>query len=267
MTASPDKNDRSESNDPEKPRKHLGRSIFILPSLFTVGNIFCGYYAILATMNANYTHASIAIGIAIFLDMADGRIARLTNSSTGFGLQLDSLADVISFGVAPSVLALVWGLSAVDQRLAWTAAFTFAICGAMRLARFNVQAGNLKHFVGLPIPAGGGAIAAIVHFFGKPITSPLGSNLMVGGVFFLAFLMVSTIRYSSFKNLTWGKKSHLAILIMALLVALIVFYSKWTLLAIALIYCLSGLFARIYSLLRHKKRNEGMAIPNTAHHQ
>ena len=100
-------------------------------------------------MHGNYDQAAYAIGIAIILDMLDGRIARLTNSSTDFGLQLDSLADVISFGIAPSVLALVWGLSTVDQRLAWTAAFTFTICGAMRLARFNVQAGNLKHFVGL----------------------------------------------------------------------------------------------------------------------
>jgi CDP-diacylglycerol--serine O-phosphatidyltransferase len=144
------------------PTKHrrLGRSVYVLPSLFTVANIFCGYYAILATMNGLYPQAACAIGIAIILDSMDGFIARLTNSSSGFGLQLDSLADVISFGIAPSVLALVWGLSTVDQRLAWIAAFTFTICGAMRLARFNIQAGNLKHFVGLPIPAGGGAIAA-----------------------------------------------------------------------------------------------------------
>jgi CDP-diacylglycerol---serine O-phosphatidyltransferase len=247
--------------------KHLGRSIFVLPSLFTVGNIFCGYYAILATMNRNYNQASYAIGIAILLDMLDGRIARLTNSSTAFGLQLDSLADVISFGIAPSVLALVWGLSAVDQRLAWTAAFTFTICGAMRLARFNVQAGNLKHFVGLPIPAGGGAIAAVVHFLGSPIETPLGSNLMAGGVFFLAFMMVSTIRYSSFKNLTLGKKSHLTVLIIALLVALIVYFSKPTLLAIALAYCLSGPVARIYAFLRRKRHGDEMTFANPAHHQ
>ena len=161
--------DEKLSGEPVPRPRRLGRSVFVLPSLFTVGNIFCGYYAILATMHGNFGQAANAIGIAIILDMLDGRIARLTNSSTGFGLQLDSLADVISFGIAPSVLALVWGLDAVDYRLAWIAAFTFTICGAMRLARFNVQAGNLKHFVGLPIPAGGGAIAAIVHFFSDPI--------------------------------------------------------------------------------------------------
>ncbi len=267
MTVVSGDNGINEQINPDLRRRRLGRSIFVLPSLFTVGNIFCGYYAILATMNSNFNQASYAIGIAILLDMLDGRIARLTNSSTAFGLQLDSLADVISFGIAPSVLALVWGLSAADHRLAWTAAFTFTICGAMRLARFNVQAGNLKHFVGLPIPAGGGAIAAIVHFLGSPIATPLGSNLMAAGVFFLAFLMVSTIRYSSLKNLTLGKKSHLTILIIALLVALIVYFSKPTLLAIALAYSFSGPIARICSFLRRKKHGDELTIANPAHHQ
>jgi CDP-diacylglycerol--serine O-phosphatidyltransferase len=243
----------NESDSQGFRRRRLGRSVFVLPSLFTVGNIFCGYYAILATMHGNFGHASYAIGIAILLDSLDGFVARLTNSSTGFGLQLDSLADVISFGIAPSILALVWGLSAVDQRLAWTAAFTFIICGAMRLARFNIQSGNLKHFVGLPIPAGGGAIAAIVNFFDDPIRNPFGSDLMVAVVFFLALLMISTIKYSSLKHLTLGKKSHLAILVIALLVALVVYYSKPTLLAIAAVYCLSGLVSKLYSAIRRRK--------------
>jgi CDP-diacylglycerol---serine O-phosphatidyltransferase len=266
MTESPENNDSIGSGEPELRHKRLGRSIFVLPTIFTVGNIFCGYYAILATMYGNYPKAAHAIGIAILLDMLDGRVARLTNSSTGFGLQLDSLADVISFGIAPSVLALVWGLSTVDQRIAWTAAFTFAICGAMRLARFNVQAGNLKHFVGLPIPAAGGAIAALVHFFEAPVRSPLGSNLMVAGVFFLAFLMVSTLRYSSFKNLTLGRKSHLLVLIMALLVAAIVYYSKWTLLSLAGGYCLSGIIGRIYAFLRRRKPGDELTLADSAHH-
>jgi CDP-diacylglycerol--serine O-phosphatidyltransferase len=264
MSESPEEN--LEVNNPETRRKRLGRSIFIIPTLFTVGNIFCGYYAILATMNRAFDQAAIAIGIAILLDMLDGRVARLTNSSTGFGLQMDSLADVISFGIAPSVLALVWGLSAVDQRLAWTAAFTFAICGAMRLARFNVQAGNLKHFVGLPIPAAGGAIAAVVYFFGKPIETPVGANIMGAGVFFLAFLMVSTIRYNSFKNLTLGKKSHMAVLIMALLVALIFFFTRPTLLAVALAYCLSGLIGKAFSFLRHKRPGEELTLADSTQH-
>jgi CDP-diacylglycerol--serine O-phosphatidyltransferase len=255
-----------ESNEIGLRHRRLGRSVFILPSLFTVGNIFCGYYAILSTMDGNFSQAAHAIGIAIILDMLDGRIARLTNSSTGFGLQLDSLADVISFGIAPSVLALVWGLSTVDYRLAWIAAFTFTICGAMRLARFNVQAGNLKHFVGLPIPAAGGAIAAIVHFFSNPVRNAVGSNLMIAAVFFLAFLMISTIRYSSLKNLTLGRKSHLAILVIGLLLALIVFLSKPTLLALAITYVISGPVARISAIFRRKKPGEEMTLANSVQH-
>ncbi len=253
-----------EDNRLARRRRRLGRSIFILPSIFTVGNIFCGYFAILSTMRGNYDQAAQAIGIAIVLDMLDGRIARLTNSATGFGLQLDSLADVISFGVAPSVLALVWGLASLDNRLAWTAAFTFTICGAMRLARFNIQAGHFKHFVGLPIPAGGGAIAAIVHFFGAPIKDPVGASLMVAAVFMLAFLMVSTIRYSSLKYLTFGKKSHLMVLILALFIALVYFYSKPTLLAIAALYVLSGVTVRLVSLIRRKKPVEELPFPTPA---
>ncbi len=252
--------------EPPQPRRRLGRSVFILPSLFTVGNIFCGYYAIILTMHGKYDLAAQAIGIAIILDMLDGRIARLTNSATGFGLQLDSLADVISFGVAPSILALVWGLSTVDQRLGWIAAFTFTICGAMRLARFNIQAGHLKHFVGLPIPAGGGAIAAIVHFFEEPVTNPIGASCMVGTVFALAFLMVSTIRYSSLKQLTLGRKSHFTILILALIFASIYYFSRWSLLIIAISYGLSGIAAKIYGLLRHKKTGESAPAADSLEH-
>ena len=255
-----------EQNRHRLPRRRLRRSIFVLPSLFTVGNIFCGYYSILSTIQGNYINASYAIGIAIILDMIDGRIARLTNSSTDFGLQLDSLADVISFGIAPSVLVLFWGLSSVDHRLAWIAAFTFTICGAMRLARFNIQAEELKHFVGLPIPAGGGTIAAIVHFVGDPVTNPIGANLMTAGVFFLAFLMISTIRYSSLKHLTLGRKSHLTILVIALLVALIFNYSKPTLLALAILYSGSGPVHRIYSMFRKKKPGEDLKLANSEQH-
>jgi CDP-diacylglycerol--serine O-phosphatidyltransferase len=234
-------------------RRRMGRSIYILPSLFTVGNIFCGYYAIMSTMNGHYDAAAQAIGIAIILDMLDGRIARLANATSGFGLQLDSLADLVSFGIAPSILAFVWGFQPVNQRLGWIAGFTFVICGAMRLARFNVQAGNLKHFVGMPIPAAGGAVAAAVHFFLAPINNIAAGTAMIGVVFLLSFLMVSTIRYPSLKQLTLGRKSHLTILLIALLVALVYNYSRWTLLAIAVAYSVSGIGGRIYGLLRRRK--------------
>ncbi len=243
-----------QENEPYASRLRPRRSVFLLPSLLTVGNIFFGYYAIIATVHERYDLAAQAIGVAIILDMLDGRIARLTNSATTFGLQLDSLADVISFGIAPSVLAFFWGLYNVDYRLGWIATFTFTICGAMRLARFNIQSGHLKHFVGLPIPAGGGAVAAIVHFFVEPVTSPPGAIALLVAVFLLSFLMISTFRYSSFKSLTLGKKSHFTILGIALLVALIYAYSAWTLFLLAVGYAGSGPASRLYSLLRHRKR-------------
>jgi CDP-diacylglycerol---serine O-phosphatidyltransferase len=257
----------------EHPDKALSRSrrfrrgVFLLPSTCTVGNIFCGFYAIIATSHGDYDNAARAIGIAIILDMLDGRIARLTNTATEFGLQLDSLADVISFGIAPSILALEWGLSSVSQRLGWIAAFTFAICGTMRLARFNVQAGRFKHFVGLPIPAGGGMIAAIVHFFVQKVDNPMGSAIMVFVVFLLAFLMISTFRYSSMKYLTFRKKkSHITVLLMALIVVLIYTYSRQTLLAIAVAYCLSGIIARLFGFLRRKGPGDDLSLTQPVDH-
>jgi CDP-diacylglycerol---serine O-phosphatidyltransferase len=263
MTA--ESNDAGESALTRRQRR-LRRGVFLLPSACTVGNIFCGYYAIIATMHGDFDHAARAIGVAIVLDMLDGRIARMTHSATDFGLQLDSLADVVSFGIAPSILALVWGLSSLTHRLGWIAAFTFAICGTMRLARFNVQAGRFKHFVGLPIPAAGGAIAAIVHFFGDPVHTPVAATLMMGCVFLLSFLMVSTIRYSSMKHLALGKKSHLAILLLALLVALIYNYSGPALLAIAAAYCGSGIVGRIYGFLHRRRPTDELSLAESMEH-
>ena len=239
-----------------KPRR-LRRSVLVLPSLFTVANLFCGFYAILLTINQMYNQAAIAIGIAILLDSMDGFIARLTNSTSEFGLQLDSLSDVISFGVAPSILVLKWGLLPdVDPRLAGAAAFTFTLCGAMRLARFNIQSGNRKHFVGLPIPAAGGTIAAIVYFFKDPIAEQVFAGVMVAVTFVLAFLMVSTLRYNSPKGIALGKKSHLTVLVIALLFVLIFFLSRPTLLILAISYAVSGPLLKVYGILRRKKPGE-----------
>jgi CDP-diacylglycerol--serine O-phosphatidyltransferase len=241
-----------------KPRR-LRRSVFVLPSLFTVANIFCGYYAIFLTMNRMYWQASIAIVIAILLDSMDGFIARLTKTSSEFGLQLDSLSDIISFGVAPSILVLKWGLlSNVDPRLAIAAAFTFTVCGAMRLARFNIQSGNRKHFVGLPIPAAGGMIAAIVYFFQEPVDDRMFANIMVAVTFILAFLMVSTLRYNSMKGVAIGKKSHLTVLVIALLFVLIFFLLRHTLLIMAVGYALSGPLLKVFGMLRRKKPDEAL---------
>ena len=249
-----------EKNAPAAKPRRLRRSVFVLPSLFTVANIFCGYYAILLTLNQQYHQAAIAIAVAILLDSMDGFIARLTNTASDFGMQLDSLSDVISFGVAPSILVLHWGLlSNVDPRLAIAAAFTFTVCGAMRLARFNVQSGNLKHFIGLPIPAAGGAIAAIVYFFREPVTDQIFAYGMVAVTFVLAFLMVGTLRYNSLKGVAVGKKSHLTVLLIALLFVLIFFLARQTLLILAVSYVASGPLMKVYGMLARKKGTDVIA--------
>lgn len=232
-----------------KTRK-LKRTVFIIPSLFTVGNVFAGFYSIIATFNGEYNRAALAIGIAVVLDGLDGRIARMTGASSDFGLQLDSLADIISFGVAPSVLVYAWGFEDLGN-FARFSSFLFLICGAMRLARFNVQTIEMKHFVGMPIPAGAGMIAAIVHFFGSPPESMIAKSLLVGLTYFLALLMISSIRFISFKKLHLSKgKSHLNVLGLAIIIAGIVFYSRIALLLIASFYALSGLAGRLVQELR-----------------
>ena len=237
---------------PLKPKRKLRRTIYILPSIFTVGNIFAGFLALIATLNGEYEKAAIAIGIAVILDGLDGRIARLVNVTSDFGVQLDSLADVISFGIAPAVLVYSWGLEDFG-RFARFPAFVFLICGVMRLARFNMQIGELKHFAGLPIPAAAGFIAATVHFFPEPPDNPLFKPAVVGATYLTALLMISTIRYPSLKRLNLGQgKSHLVILTLASLVAGIFFYSRYALLILAYSYLLSGPLARMYQFSKYR---------------
>ncbi len=234
--------------------RKLHRSVYLLPSLFTVGNILAGFFSIISTLSEDYQSAAIAIGIAVGLDGIDGRIARLVNVNSDFGLQLDSLADIISFGIAPAVLLYSWGLVEFGN-FARFSAFLFLICGAMRLARFNVQIQDLKHFAGLPIPAGAGFIAATVYFFEQPVASAVFRFYLVGIIYLIAFLMISTIRYPSLKGLDLGRgKSHLNILILALLVAGVVFYSQLMLMALTLVYLCSGLGTRAYRLFKYRVR-------------
>ena len=247
------------------------RGIYILPTLFTIGTIFCGFYAVINTMKGEFDLAAMALGFAVVCDGLDGRIARLTNSCSEFGVQMDSLADVITFGLAPAVLAYLWGAKAIVatvppyakhvQQIGWIVCFAFVICGAMRLARFNIQTTkpqpstpvSKKSFVGMPIPAGAGLIAAIVHFTPEPITNwPIGAlwNILIG---FLAFLMISTIRYPSFKHIDMrSRKSYVSFYLLALMVALIYLYSQVVLLILATVYATSGVLMKIYQMVKHK---------------
>jgi CDP-diacylglycerol--serine O-phosphatidyltransferase len=189
--------------DSRKIRKeHFRRGIFILPNIFTTLNMFFGFFAMVNTLNGKYTTAAYAIVIAGVFDLLDGKIARATNTTSPFGMEYDSLADVVSFGLAPALLAYSWSLTALG-RIGWLAAFLYAVCGALRLARFNTQAGTVDSgsFVGLPIPGGAGMIATTVLFCHRigvgQTVHPLIILVMIYG---LSFLMVSTIRFNSFKQ-------------------------------------------------------------------
>ena len=250
-----------------RDRARIHRSLSIIPSLFTIGNIFCGYYSVISTLRGNWDYAAILIGVGYILDGLDGRIARLTKTASDFGVQLDSLADVITFGVAPAVLAFSWGFGASEgiegsvakhvHQLGSLASFAFVVCGALRLARFNLQAkkppeaSSKRYFVGLPIPAAAGMLVAVVHFFKTP-TLMIGSALLWSFlILLLAFLMISTVRYSSFKEFDVKKaRPSLALFVTAMLISLIYLYSEVMLLSMATIYVGSGLVGNLVQTVR-----------------
>ena len=266
-----------------KPAKHgrLRRGIYILPSLFTVGTLICGYYAILSTLKgtqmlaagigaglslAAFDTAAKAIGWAILFDGLDGRIARLTNSTSDFGREFDSLADVITFGVAPAFLAYAWGVRALDEvygtqlvqhlrQVGWIVTFAYVICGAARLARFNIDtvkpSSDRRHFIGLPIPAAAGVIASLVHWAKYPVNDWVFGIAWLGIIAVLAPLMVSRVRYYSFKAVDLRRRRpYVAIVVLGLIVWAIWAFSEQVLVTLALTYLLSGPIARLTSRFR-----------------
>jgi CDP-diacylglycerol--serine O-phosphatidyltransferase len=234
----------------------MRRGAAILPSLFTLGNQFLGFWAVVKTLNGELAAAAPLILWAIVLDLLDGRIARMTGTTSEFGGELDSLADVVSFGVAPALLAYQWSFAQAVPRAGWLAAFLFVMCGALRLARFNVQrhAVDGRFFVGLPIPAAAGQIAVLVQFLPE---GPLGrpaALVVLSVVVALSFLMVSTLRYRSFKGLDLRtRRSYIAILGIALAFLLVALHPEWVLLAGASVYSLSGPVGYAATLLSRRR--------------
>ena len=219
-------------------------SIYLLPSLLTTCNLFAGLYAIIAVMNANYMFAAIALLIALVFDVLDGKIARLTNTTSRFGLEYDSLVDLVSFGVAPGILIYSWALSARGM-FGSAVVFAFVACAALRLARFNSQGnrGDNRFFIGLPVPAAAGVIATLVIFdhhilrLGREV-KPL---LILIITLVLAFLMVSAIRYRSFKDFDFRKGRQFNYLVMAVLVFMLVAAApQLTLFVLFVGYAVSG---------------------------
>src|SRR6202048_3579752 len=249
------------------------RGVYLLPSLFTAANLLCGYYAIVASLvggTTQFDHAARAIGFAILFDSMDGRIARMTGTGTEFGVQFDSLADVVSFGVAPAVMAYAWGVRSLPgmedmsryprleqlSEFGWVLCLIFLICSAWRLARFNVQGmepGSSKNFVGMPTPAAAGVIAALVHGFKTPLTSVGWSIAWLLLPAVLGALMTSKIRYYSFKDVSWTKKyPSLAIVLACVLLAVVWKYSEIALILLACTYAIAGVALHALRFLRHR---------------
>jgi CDP-diacylglycerol--serine O-phosphatidyltransferase len=295
-----------EAEAPEvmPPRRGLKKGLYLLPSTFTAANIAMGFYAVMGALRgfqllheggtpgeielagAYFSNAAMAICWAFLFDTLDGRIARMTKTTTEIGVQLDSIADVLTFGIAPAVLAYAWGYGAALQsedplhKLGWFVSFMFVICGAFRLARFNVQATrprpllegtvkvDKKSFVGLPIPAAAGLIASIIHFQQTPLVtsgygadlSRLYSGLLMALVAILAALMVSTIRYSSFKTLGTARRgARLVILFVASIGMLIWLFSRHVLLILFAGYVLHGIIFRLGTSFRRRSTPESAA--------
>jgi CDP-diacylglycerol--serine O-phosphatidyltransferase len=271
--------------DPRSPDRRPRRAAYALPTLFTAGNVYLGFYALLETFQgsmdvvtgaasaaSHFQTAAISIGVAVFLDGLDGRIARMTNTVSEFGREMDSLADSITFGIAPAVLAFAWGVEFVIppanhalleylRRAGYFLSFLFLLCGAVRLARFNIQKNPVpknpgrpdrKYFVGMPIPSAAAALAAVVYAAGsEPIRNPLVSVLWLALVALLAFLMVSTWRYPSFKDLSLTQpRSPLSIILICAFIYLVVTFSKPVLLVLAVAYVGSGIAIRVGGLVR-----------------
>ena len=274
-----------------RERKLVGRGAYALPSIFTAGTIFCGYFSIMKTVHAisllpehpleaavQFNLAALAIIVAAFTDGMDGRIARLTGAESDFGRELDSLADVVTFGIAPALLAFAWGIRGIDPstsgpltehltRFGYFLGFLFLICGAARLARFNVQRNPVpknpgrfgrKYFVGLPIPAAAGLLAAIIHAAGGyPIRGwfPTGV-LWLALLGLLSFLMVCTWRYNSFKDINLlQQRSWVTVVVIAMMIPLIWNFSQPMLLAIGITYVASGIVVRVGGVLRRRPKH------------
>jgi CDP-diacylglycerol---serine O-phosphatidyltransferase len=289
-----------ESSNP--PRRGLRKGLYLIPSVFTAANIGMGFFAVMSSLRAfqmlagpnpdllgaahRFDNAAIAIGFAVLFDMLDGRIARMTKTTTEIGIQLDSIADVVTFGLAPAVLAYVWGYGASLaegtnlHQFSWFVSFMYLMCGAFRLARFNVQASrprivaagtvkvDKKSFVGLPIPVAGGLIASLIHFAPLPLISygperaRIYSTLLMLLVGVLSLMMVSTLRFSSFKTVGTGSRSMRTIMIVLAIGGLIVLYSQYVLLGLCLAYIFHGLVSRVFSLFWRRGEAEAKIETN-----
>ena len=241
------------------------RGVYLLPSLFTVANLFCGYACVVYSTRSDFDTAALFIGIAMILDTLDGFFARLTNSTSAFGVELDSLADVVSFGMAPAILAFTWGLWPL-QRLGWATGFLFVTAAAMRLARFNVQSSTTsatidkRYFVGMPSPAAASVIASTVFWYPQGLHLRETALPALAMVLVPAFLMVSTIRFRSVKVMDVGwRRSYLVLFLAAVALALIASHPRLTLVVLSYSYVVAALGAWVYGRIHRRPQPTGEA--------
>jgi len=231
------------------------RGIYILPSLFTTGNLFCGFWAIISVFQEKFFYAAVAILLASVFDVLDGKVARLSGATSKFGVQYDSLADLVSFGIAPALLAYSWALRPYG-RFGWLAAFLFVVCGALRLARFNVQSSSVevKYFKGLPIPVAASMIALTILLYLRLIETAWVKDIVIlVMIYILAFLMVSTFRYFSFKELGLAKRKPFSLFIFVVLSMIVIIMEPVIVLfGFVILYVLSGPINML--IVWHKKK-------------
>ena len=237
----------------ERRSAHFRRGAYLLPSMFTIGNMFCGYACIVFAMRGEFHTAAPFIGIAFIMDALDGRIARMTGATSAFGIQLDSLADVISFGMAPAILSFAWGLHELG-RWGWAIGFLFVAAAALRLARFNIQtaaATDKRYFVGMPSPSAASVPAATVFAWPYQIDDWRAALLVVPVVVVPALLMVSTVRFRSFKDLNLGwRRSYVPLFLVVLVVAAVAAEPRIMLAVCAYVYLLSAFFGMGWTRLK-----------------
>lgn len=246
-------------------RKRKRRSVYLLPNLLTSMSLFAGFYSMVATIDGKFVHASYAIFLSCLCDALDGTVARKTGSASRFGVEYDSLADVVAFGVAPAILAYMWALKGYG-RFGWLAAFLYVACGALRLARFNVQVDSVqkKQFLGLPIPMAAMVIASTVLFFGHMHISPEIKKIFTPVlVYVLAFLMVSAVRYSSTKEMSFLRTRHFEAIVAAVLLFVIVLIQpEIALFVIAFGYAISGPVLYLFRRKAAPEENRHLAPHN-----
>lgn len=279
-----------EFEDDKPTHKGLKKGLYVIPTMFTAANVGMGFLAVLSSMRgyqvgsvdpqlaAHYfNNAAIAIGLAILFDTLDGRVARMTKTATEIGVQFDSLADVLTFGIAPITLMYGWAIgpafreNSPEHTLGVFLLFMYLMCGAFRLARFNLQATrprvllegtpkvDKKNFVGLPIPPAAGLLAAIVHYAPTPLIfygegfARSGTFLIMILITVLSVLMVSTLRYSSMKTVGTGRRSLYAVLIIGAIGMLMWLYSNYVLLILSTAYVSHGVIWYIWGLLRPRR--------------